>query len=121
MDKITHEMRLANWKPIVQQCLNRPESQTVKQWLDENGINEKQYYYWLRKIRQEAYAGDQLPAPMPHTEVSFAEIRMDPSVENDSLSDAAVIIRTTKACIQISGKASPALVKSVMKAVAHVL
>ena len=40
MDKITHEMRLANWEPIVQQCLNRPESQTVKQWLDENGINE---------------------------------------------------------------------------------
>lgn len=121
MDKITHEMRLASWKPIVQQCLNRPEGQTVKQWLDENNINEKQYYYWLRKIRQEAYTGDQLPAPMSHAEVSFAEIRMDPSAANEPLPDAAVIIQTTNACIQISGKASPALVKSVMKAVAHAL
>ena len=28
---------------------------TVKQWLADNGIKEKSYYYWLRKFRKEAY------------------------------------------------------------------
>lgn len=41
MDKITHEVRIANWKTIVEQCNNRPEGVSVKQWLAENNVNEK--------------------------------------------------------------------------------
>ena len=52
MDKITHEARLNNWKHIVEECNNRPHGVTVKQWLNDNGINEKVYYYWLRRVRQ---------------------------------------------------------------------
>lgn len=55
MDKITHEVRLNNWKQIIEQCQSRPEKQTAKKWLAENGISEKSYYYWLRKIRNQAY------------------------------------------------------------------
>ena len=51
MDKITHEIRLSNWKAVIEQCSLRPEGQTVKQWLADNGINEKTYYYWQRRIR----------------------------------------------------------------------
>ena len=32
MDKTTHEVRLANWKSIIEQCQQRPEGQTAKQW-----------------------------------------------------------------------------------------
>ena len=35
MDHITHEMRLANWKSIIEQCHTRPEGKTIKQWLSE--------------------------------------------------------------------------------------
>lgn len=56
MDKITHEVRMAQWKSIIAECLSRPEGQSTKQWLAEKGIHEKTYYYWQRKIRQEAYA-----------------------------------------------------------------
>ena len=28
-----------------------PERQTASSWLAENGVNDKQYYYWLRQIR----------------------------------------------------------------------
>ena len=31
MDKTTHEVRLANWKSIIEQCQQRPEGQTAKQ------------------------------------------------------------------------------------------
>ena len=54
MDTCTHEVRLNQWKLIIEQCQSRPDRQTAKQWLVENGIREKTYYYWLRRIRKEA-------------------------------------------------------------------
>ncbi len=56
MDQITHEMRMEHWKQIITQCQSRPEGQSAKQWMRENGISDKSYYYWQRRIRQEAYA-----------------------------------------------------------------
>ena len=55
MDKSTHEVRSKNWADIISQCQSRPEGQTVKQWLLENNVPEKSYYYWLRKFRKHAY------------------------------------------------------------------
>ena len=54
MDRITHQVRLANWTKIIEQCNNCPAGTTAKQWLSDNGISDKSYYYWLRKLRQEA-------------------------------------------------------------------
>ncbi len=45
MDQITHDVRTAQWAEIVRKCHERPENQTAKQWLDENGIDEKQLRY----------------------------------------------------------------------------
>ena len=50
MDRITHEMRIANWKSIIEQCHKRPKGQSAKQWLAENNISEKQYYYWQQRV-----------------------------------------------------------------------
>lgn len=47
MDKITHEIRLNNWKKIVEECNNRPNGTTVKEWLATNGIKGKTYYYYF--------------------------------------------------------------------------
>lgn len=53
MDKITHEMRLMQWTPIIRECHN--SSMTIKAWCLENNVNEKQFYYWQRRVREEAY------------------------------------------------------------------
>lgn len=50
MDKSTHEVRMEQWRAIALQCQARPEEQTAASWLAENGVNAKQYYYWLRQI-----------------------------------------------------------------------
>ena len=55
MDQSTHEVRLANWKAVIEQCQTRPKGQSAKQWLDAHGISDKKYYYWLRKIRAAVY------------------------------------------------------------------
>ncbi len=45
MDQTTHDVRRANWLNIVTQCQERQEGVTVKQWLSDNGVKEKAYYY----------------------------------------------------------------------------
>ncbi len=39
MDKITHEIRLSNWKGVIEQCQSRPKGQTITSWCKENGIS----------------------------------------------------------------------------------
>ena len=49
MDKCTHEVRKQRWKNIINQCLQRPEGMTVKQWLDEDNICEQTYLSLAQK------------------------------------------------------------------------
>ena len=76
MDQTTHNVRRANWLTIITQCQERPEGISVKQWLSDNGVKEKAYYYWLRKFRKEAYAQMQSPGSKenPGNEIAFTEI-----------------------------------------------
>ena len=37
MDKTTHEIRISNWRSIIEQCQARPAGQSAKQWLADNG------------------------------------------------------------------------------------
>ncbi len=55
MDQITHTVRDSRWKDIIRQCQNRPAGMSAKQWMAENQISEKSYYYWQRKFRKEAF------------------------------------------------------------------
>lgn len=71
MDQSTHDVRRANWLNIVNQCQERPVDVSVRQWLADNGIKEKAYYYWLRKFRKEAYDQMQVPTVAQTTEVFF--------------------------------------------------
>ena len=45
MDQLTHTVRRSNWIKIIRQCQDRPAGTTAKQWLAENDISEKSYYY----------------------------------------------------------------------------
>lgn len=52
MDQLTHNVRCANWLNIINQCQERLANITIRQWLKDNDIKEKSYYYWLRKFRK---------------------------------------------------------------------
>ena len=123
MDQSTHEVRLANWKAVIEQCQTRPKGQTAKQWLDANGISTKKYYYWLRKVRSEVYK-QASAALIPSEEeklpaVSFAEI---PAKDVLSLNDpSAVVIKTKKSTIEIPTNIPESLMIKLVKAVSHAL
>ena len=124
MDQTTHEIRLANWKSIIDSCQARPEGQTARDWLSENKIPEKQYYYYLRRLRKER--GEELKALVPtvtapaQTPLSFAEFPAE-GLLSEGPAVPAVTIRTKKSTIEISSGLSEALVIRLVKAVAHAL
>ena len=53
MDKTTHEVRLIQWQEIIQAQL--ASGQNKREWCRENGISEKQFFYWQRRVRKELY------------------------------------------------------------------
>ena len=126
MDQSTHDVRRANWLNIVNQCQGRPVGMSVKQWLVENDIKEKAYYYWLRKFRKEAYNQMQLPTVAAKADVTFAEVTMPvvaecirdkiPKVPHDS---TVAVIRCGGLTIELSNDISEKLLSHLLQEVTH--
>ena len=56
MNKLTvagHEARLSLWLERIRAC--KSSGLSVKEWCKQNGLTDKNYYYWMRKIKREAF------------------------------------------------------------------
>ena len=126
MDPSTNSIRLAHWKTIIESCQARPEGISARQWLADNKVPEKQYYYWLRKVRRIACGEmtNSLPAfSGSRSVVAFAEIPVPAkdTSENNPSSLPAVTIRTRESTIEISTMVPDTLLVRLVKEVAHAL
>jgi len=76
MDQMANEIRHSNWIRIIRECQDRPAGMTAKQWMADNGISDKSYYYWLHKLRKEASAQikHSLPVEQEPDGVTFLEL-----------------------------------------------
>ena len=93
MDKITHQIRAEHWARILNECMNSGMSKTA--WCRANGISEKQFFYWQRILRREAYEPLRIRPCLQlqrqdsylavKQSVSFAEIKF-PAVSPDASS-----------------------------------
>ena len=84
MEKITHQMRLQQWSKIISECLASGLNKTA--WCRQNGISDKQFFYWQKILRREAYAlaetshdGASIPATAQTPSIPFVELKMDQS------------------------------------------
>lgn len=130
MDTSTHEVRLASWKSVVEQCQLRPEGLTIASWCKQNGVNVKQYYYWQRRVRRKAAqdTSSGMP-PVPVSEsgcVSFAEISVPiqpsaavaaPCLTPDFHPEA--VIRRGDLIIGLKNSVSDRLLDRILKGVSH--
>ena len=132
MDKSNHKVCKEHWKAIVRQCQARPERQNVSSWLAENDVNDKQYYYWLRKIRSEAYEemkARSLPANSnignpDSREITFAEFPSSRSyayqpVANLPRFHVDAVVRIGATTIAVSNTVSAELLGWILDAVNH--
>ena len=127
MDKCTHEVRKQYWKNIINQCLQRPEGMTVKQWLDENSICEQTYYHWLKRIRQETYelattSANTACVKTMHSKVAFAEVplpAMNPVALGGNGFHPDITIQTESVLIGVSNTASDSLLDKLLEVIGH--
>ena len=54
----SHNYKMQLWTSWKKECMT--SIQTVADWCSENDISIKSYYYWMRKIKSEAF--EALPA-----------------------------------------------------------
>ena len=95
MDKITHKVRCEQWTAIINECLASGMPKTT--WCRANGISDKQFFYWQRILRQEAYQQMESQSSSPASSAlvlndkkeqashpAFVEIRPDAMPEEES-------------------------------------
>ncbi len=121
MDQSTHDVRRTSWFKVISEYQQRPVNVSVKQWLADNGVKEKAYYYWLRKFRQEACEQIQLPDAAMPAEVSFAEfpIPVPPPVKPAAANNTAAVISANGMTIEISNSISEPLLCLLLQEVAY--
>ena len=124
MDKITHQVRAEHWAKIMNECLNSGMPKTA--WCRENGISEKQFFFWQRILRREAFENSQnssLPAavepnqklaPATQNAVSFTEIKLPSSPQSTALVfHPDLVIRKGDIIMEISNSASDELLSRI--------
>jgi len=78
MDKATHKVRLSQWASLIQEC--NSSGMTKRDWLIENNIDEKRFYYWQRKVRT-AVLDEAQPIPNPPLPAQAASAIVTPSIQ----------------------------------------
>lgn len=117
MDKITHEMRLIQWTPIIREC--RSSSMTVKSWCIENNVDEKQFYYWQRRVREEVF--DSLNKTEFQSRPNFVQLPVPAdSSRNTSFFKADMIMHIGNSVLELSNTVSEELLSNVLKVISHV-
>lgn len=112
MDNITHEMRLMQWTPIIREC--RSSGMTVKSRCLKNNINEKQFYYWQRCVREEAF--DTLKKTESQSQPNFVQLQTPAdSSRNTSSFMADMIIHIGNSILELSNTVSEELLNKVLK------
>lgn len=115
MDQVTlakTQMRAENWRTLIQNC--QQSGQTVVNWCEQNNINIKTYYYWLRRLRKLELEGAELPALVSEDKpVAFKKLEVQTPVAR---TQAAVIIRLHNATVEISEGTSQQTIQAVLLA-----
>ena len=130
MDKITHKVRCEQWTAIINECLASGMPKTT--WCKANGISDKQFFYWQRILRQEAYQqmGSQSTSPASSALVpdvkeeksshpAFVEIRPITSETGSFTFRPDVIIHSGDLTVEIANTASEELLRK-LRGIIHV-
>lgn len=116
--QVTHQYRLSHWSPIIRDCKN--SGMTVKDWCIKNDVNEKRYYYWQRRIREEL--SHSLPEKVLDAQPPrFVPITTKSNTDHITSSfkpDLVLNYGTIK--LEIANSISPELLNEMLKVLSHV-
>lgn len=113
MDEITltkTRFRKEQWKQLILDCQN--SGMTILDWCAQQGVTKHTYYYWLRRIREDA--SHALPAAQEENRpVCFKKLEVSTPVFG---TEAAVIIRLPSATLEVREGTNRQTVEAVLLA-----
>ena len=113
----TKEYRLSQWFPIVKTC--RESGMTVKAWCEQHDVNEKQFYYWQRRLSEAA--SESLVDTRQHSKlVQVPSLIPNKSRSSKSSFDPDLIIRIGEVSVELSENVSTDFLSRVLKVIADV-
>lgn len=117
MDRVTHEMRLMKWTPIIRECRN--SGMAVRAWCLENNVNEKQFYYWQRRVRGEIF--DNLKKTESQSQTNFVQLTAPADLSTNKPSFRAdMIIHIGNNVLEVSNTISEELLSKALKVMSDV-
>jgi hypothetical protein len=114
------QLQLQKWTTIIQEYMS--SGMKLKDWLYENNISKDQYYYWHRKLKEEAIRCNM------QTFVDITEVSQPPAVAesknlpvaHENNNEPAAVIRFQNYSIEINNTASVEIIRNLVKAMAYV-
>lgn len=126
MDKTTHEVRLHQWSEMIQAQLSSGKSK--REWCRENGVSEKQFFYWQRQVRRELYESQTgaLVARVDTSGPSLVELPIAQGYRSQTNQAAQgfrpdAIISIGNVTVGVAENVSEALLMSIGKMIRHAL
>lgn len=117
MDEVTlvkTRLRKEQWEKLILEC--QKSGMNVVDWCTSQNVTKHAYYYWLRKLREEAC--ENLPAITEESKpVSFKKLEVTSPVPNTS---AAVIIHLPSATVEVREGTSRQTVEAVLLALRNI-
>ena len=104
---MSKQERLENWAARIMAC--RSSGMTIRAWCQENGLSEKTYYYWQRRLFQVLAEQQQQTIHQP----AFAEITPTPNIQPSG--GIAVTVRISGVEADIHNGADASTVETVLR------
>lgn len=117
--KVKHQYLLSKWTPIVQEC--RTSGMTVKAWCLENNVNEKQFFYWQRRVREELCTSVQASErnkPTVFTPLPIQAYHKETPQSDMFRPDLVISIGDYR--LELAKRTSSELLEAVLKVIRHV-
>lgn len=94
IEAVKQEVQLQEWAAQIQ--ARQESGMTVKQWCAENGINDKTYYYRLRRVREQCVDSVSsivsLPLPEQSRNIRIEKSGMQISLPADISSETLIAL-----------------------------
>lgn len=115
---VAQQTRLREWAEQIRDCSNRPHGMTVDEWCQGQGITKANYYWRLRKVREELLkvtdsmpAFAELKAPAKETMLIESNISVQPNI--------VAVIKTAGWSMEITDQASGTFLNALIGAINH--
>ena len=91
-----HAVHLSEWRSLIAQRSN--SGQSVRAWCAENGFTEQQYYYWIRRVREEAPPEETIK---PTCNLVKVDLPREPLTNHSQSKLKSIVIRYGTATVEL--------------------